>query len=95
MDKPILRLEEVSIRFGDLQAVNRCSFEMGKAEIFSLSGPNGAGKATIFNIINALYKPDTRAWSGWRVRMSSPLNPIRLHNVGLSEHFRTLSFSTR
>ena len=57
-DKPIFTLEEISISFGGLQAVDRCSFEMKKGQIFSLIGPNGAGKTTIFNIINGLYKPD-------------------------------------
>ena len=57
-DKPIFTLEEISISFGGLQAVDRCSFEMKKGQIFSLIGPNGAGKTTIFNIISGLYKPD-------------------------------------
>lgn len=53
------KLEEISIRFGGLQAVNEFAFEMRKGEIFSLIGPNGAGKTTVFNIINGLYKPDS------------------------------------
>ena len=57
--KPIFKLEDISISFGGLQAVNACSFEIGSDEIFSLIGPNGAGKTTIFNIINALYRPDS------------------------------------
>ena len=55
---PIFNIEELSISFGGLKAVNDCSFEIQKNEIFSLIGPNGAGKTTIFNIINALYRPD-------------------------------------
>ena len=55
---PILKLENMSISFGGLKAVNDCSFEIQKDEIFALIGPNGAGKTTIFNIINALYRPD-------------------------------------
>jgi branched-chain amino acid transport system ATP-binding protein len=57
--KPIFSLEDVSISFGGLQAVNDCSFEIYDGEIFALIGPNGAGKTTIFNIINALYRPDS------------------------------------
>ena len=58
-EKPIFALEDISISFGGLQAVNDCSFNIRDGEIFSLIGPNGAGKTTIFNIINALYKPDS------------------------------------
>jgi branched-chain amino acid transport system ATP-binding protein len=58
-NKIIFALEDISISFGGLQAVDDCSFEIRDGEIFSLIGPNGAGKTTIFNIINALYKPDS------------------------------------
>ena len=58
-DKIIFALEDISISFGGLQAVNSCSFNIRDGEIFSLIGPNGAGKTTVFNIINALYKPDS------------------------------------
>ena len=58
-DKVIFALEDISISFGGLRAVDDCSFEIREGEIFSLIGPNGAGKTTIFNIINALYKPDS------------------------------------
>ncbi len=58
-DKIIFALEDISISFGGLQAVNDCSFSIRDGEIFSLIGPNGAGKTTIFNIINALNKPDS------------------------------------
>jgi branched-chain amino acid transport system ATP-binding protein len=58
-DNIIFALEDISISFGGLRAVDDCSFEIREGEIFSLIGPNGAGKTTIFNIINALYRPDS------------------------------------
>ena len=53
-----LRIENLSIHFGGVKALNDCSFEVREGEIFSLIGPNGAGKTTVFNIINGLYKAD-------------------------------------
>ncbi len=54
----MLNIENLSIRFGGLIALNGCSFKVSSEDIFSLIGPNGAGKTTIFNIINGIYRPD-------------------------------------
>jgi branched-chain amino acid transport system ATP-binding protein len=53
------KVENLSISFGGLKAVNDISFKVEKNTIFSVIGPNGSGKTTIFNLINGVYKPDT------------------------------------
>lgn len=53
----LLKLENITINFGGLVAVNNVSMEIRESEILSLIGPNGAGKSTIFNIISGLYHP--------------------------------------
>ena len=53
-----LKLDNVSISFGGLKAVDSVSFDVKYQEIFSIIGPNGAGKTTIFNIISGFYKPE-------------------------------------
>ena len=53
----ILRLEDATIKFGGLVAVNSVSFELNKGDLFGLIGPNGAGKTTCFNIITGVYQP--------------------------------------
>jgi branched-chain amino acid transport system ATP-binding protein len=53
------KVENLSISFGGLKAVNDISFEVEKNTIFSIIGPNGSGKTTIFNLINGIYAPDT------------------------------------
>ncbi len=53
----LLELDEATIRFGGLVAVDRVSFSLNKGDLFGLIGPNGAGKTTCFNIITGVYKP--------------------------------------
>lgn len=55
----ILTLENLSISFGGIKAVDGLSLKVYKNEIFSIIGPNGAGKTTVFNIISGFYKPDS------------------------------------
>ncbi|MBU1964959.1 MAG: ATP-binding cassette domain-containing protein, partial [Proteobacteria bacterium] len=52
-------VENLSICFGGLKAVNSVSFSVEKNSIFSIIGPNGSGKTTIFNMISGIYKPDS------------------------------------
>ena len=54
--KNILRLENVTMQFGGVVAVNNLSMEVNEGEIVSLIGPNGAGKTTVFNVITGVYE---------------------------------------
>ena len=58
MNEDFFRVEDLSISFGGLKAVDNVNFTVKKGGIFSIIGPNGAGKTTIFNCINGLYIPD-------------------------------------
>lgn len=53
----ILKLENLSMQFGGVLAVNNLSLEVNKGEIVALIGPNGAGKTTAFNCITGVYEP--------------------------------------
>lgn len=53
------KIENLSVSFGGIKAVNDISFEVPKNSIYSIIGPNGSGKTTIFNLINGIYKPDS------------------------------------
>ncbi len=54
---PILKVQNLTMRFGGLVAINSLSFEVGRGDITALIGPNGAGKTTVFNCITGFYKP--------------------------------------
>ena len=56
--KPILKLDNVSLSFGNRQILEKINFEINKGEIFGMLGPNGVGKSTIFNLITGLISPE-------------------------------------
>ena len=55
--EPLLVVENLTMRFGGLVAVNSLSFSVGRSDITALIGPNGAGKTTVFNCVTGFYKP--------------------------------------
>ena len=55
---PLLKLENVTKRFGGLIAVNQVSLEISKGEFVGIVGPNGSGKTTLFNVISGVYFPE-------------------------------------
>ena len=57
LDHPLLTVENLTMRFGGLVAVNAFSFSVGRGDITALIGPNGAGKTTVFNCVTGFYKP--------------------------------------
>ena len=57
MSENVLRVENVTMQFGGVVAVNNLSLEVNKGEIVALIGPNGAGKTTAFNCITGVYEP--------------------------------------
>ena len=53
----LLEIENVTLKFGGLTAVDNLSFTVEEGEVFAIVGPNGAGKSTVFNLISRFYDP--------------------------------------
>ncbi len=54
---PMIRVENLTKKFGNFTAVDEVSFEVKKGEVFGLLGPNGAGKSTTLRILSTLARP--------------------------------------
>jgi branched-chain amino acid transport system ATP-binding protein len=56
MSKTLLKLENLTMKFGGVTALNEVNLEVKEGEILALIGPNGAGKTTVFNVITGVYQ---------------------------------------
>jgi branched-chain amino acid transport system ATP-binding protein len=56
---PVLEIEQATLSFGGVTALNGVSFEVAPGSITSVIGPNGAGKTSLFNTISGFYRPNS------------------------------------
>lgn len=61
MSRSILKVENATMQFGGVVAVDNLNLEVNEGEIVALIGPNGAGKTTAFNVITGVYQPTNGA----------------------------------
>ena len=83
----LLSVENLSKRFGGLQAVNEVSFSVTEGSIKALIGPNGAGKTTLFNLISGVITPDSGVinFCGHQVQ---GLRPHQVASKGMARTFQ-------
>ncbi len=84
-----LKVENIHMAFGGVQALMGVSFEVKKGEIFSIIGPNGAGKTVLLNCINGLYTPQKGKIS-FEGKDISALKPYQRAERGISRTFQKL-----
>lgn len=87
--QPILRIEELSIQFGGLRAVNNFSMALQPHDLQGLIGPNGAGKTTVFNMITGVYKP-TNGHIHFRDTEINGLEPFEINQMGIARTFQNI-----
>lgn len=90
----LLKLEDVTIRFGGLTALNNFSMEIEPGTIHALIGPNGAGKSTAFNAISRVYRlTGGRILFEGNVISNHPAH--RLAEIGISRTFQNIELCGR
>jgi len=87
--EPILRVSNLTKKFGNLVAVNDVSLQIYEGEIMGLIGPNGAGKTTLFNAITGLYAPDAGQVVFKGIDITALL-PHRICKLGMSRTFQVI-----
>lgn len=73
-----ISVNNISKRFGEVQALDNVSFEINSGEIFGLLGPNGAGKTTMIRIILDIYKAD----QGTASILGGPMTEAKKNQIG-------------
>ena len=85
----LLQIQEVSKRFGGLEALTDVSYSVEKGEILGLIGPNGAGKTTLFNVVNGFYPP-TKGEVLFKGKRISHLKPYQICRRGVGRTFQVV-----
>ena len=89
----LLVVRGVTLKFGGVTALSDVTFEVFPGELFAIIGPNGAGKTSIFNCLNAVYKPQvgSMALEGKEI---VGLRPTATAEMGIARTFQNLGLFT-
>ena len=79
MNRNVLRVENATMQFGGVVAVDNLNLEINEGEIVALIGPNGAGKTTAFNVVTGVYQPTNGAvwFNGEKIIENHPRGQMR------------------
>ena len=89
MMRAVLEVNQATMQFGGLIAVNNLSMTIGNNEIVALIGPNGAGKTTAFNMITGVYRP-TSGMISLNAQNITGLKPNRIAEKGIARTFQNI-----
>jgi len=85
----VFSVQDVSLRFGGVQAIGNVSFSVEQGEVFAIIGPNGAGKTSMLNVITRVFDPT----SGSVVFEGNDITRIPRHQVvhsGIARTFQNI-----
>lgn len=89
MANPLLDVDNISIQFGGLKAVDSFSLQLQQGELAGLIGPNGAGKTTVFNLLTGVYQPTSGS-----IRLAGQSlagrKPFEISRLGIARTFQNI-----
>ena len=85
----LIDVQNLSIQFGGLKAVDQVSFSIQENEIFGLIGPNGAGKTTVFNMLSGFYRAD-HGQIIFQTQNITTLKPYEVNKIGIARTFQNI-----
>ena len=89
MPDRILEVDDVTLRFGGVVALDSVSFSIDEGEILGLIGPNGAGKTTCFNVTTGVYQPTSGAVR-FRGQSLTGMKRFRITKLGIARTFQNI-----
>jgi branched-chain amino acid transport system ATP-binding protein len=89
MTQALLKVENITRRFGGLVAVDNVSFEVFPSEVLTIIGPNGAGKSTLFNVISRIY-PQSSGQLFFEGADLGETPPHKIANLGIARTFQNI-----
>ena len=88
-DASLLSVRDVTLSFGGVAALSGVTFDVRPGELFAVIGPNGAGKTSIFNCLNAVYRPEQGS-----IRFDGTelvgMRPAAVARLGIARTFQNL-----
>ena len=93
---PILRVRDVTMRFGGLTAVKSLTMTVPRQSLYGLIGPNGAGKTTVFNVLTGVYCPTEGEieFDGTHIERKKPYEITRLGAARTFQNIRLFADMT-
>ncbi|MDJ0768181.1 MAG: ABC transporter ATP-binding protein [Ilumatobacter sp.] len=85
----LLEVNDITLRFGGVTAINDVSFDVQEGELFSIIGPNGAGKTSIFNTISQVYRPQ-EGDIHFKGESLMGMRPDRVAQLGIARTFQNI-----
>jgi branched-chain amino acid transport system ATP-binding protein len=91
---PILQVNDLTMQFGGIRALDKLNIRVRQGEIAALIGPNGAGKTTFFNCLTGIYKPTSGNLlltpPGQKSKRLNGLKPNKITKQGLARTFQNI-----